>query len=214
MERALNRPGRYVTRRVCHTASSSCDALVSCSCPRYSATPLSAMLHQPAHATVNHSAHAVDGAGKVYFNDFERLVKERLARRHVPPPGQAAQQHSARPPLADQKNPASDNYALFGVQESRSLLGKRKAADVHTDDHDHEHAALNAADDACTDYQTCEDLWDALSSALASSRDATCSAYVNFRGSYALVADPKTPPRRRVELVSKDLRRFAKLPHR
>ena len=116
------------------------------------------MLHQPAHATVNHSAHAVDGAGKVYFNDFERLVKERLARRHVPPPGQAAQQHSARPPLADQKNPASDNYALFGVQESRSLLGKRKAADVHTDDHDHEHpheGASSSCRRTCVGSRSC-----------------------------------------------------------
>lgn len=168
------------------------------------------MLHPPVRATEHKSAYADDGTGKVYLNNLERLVKERLARRE-PPPDQATQQHLARPLLPDRKRPAPDNNASPGAQESRSLLGKRKAADVHTDDHDHEHPALNAAGDACTDYQTCRDLWDALSAALSSKRSPV---YVNFQGSYAFVADPKTPPRRRVELVSKDLRRFAKLPHR
>ncbi|KZT65022.1 hypothetical protein DAEQUDRAFT_769174 [Daedalea quercina L-15889] len=72
-----------------------------------------------------------------------------------------------------------------------------------------------AADfDACEDYQTCGDLWDALKGSHdASKHSATRPPYVNFKGAYAVVADPKIPLWRRVELVSRDLRKLARLPH-
>lgn len=173
------------------------------------------MLHLPLRATIDNSVQAADGKGQAYFEGFQRLMDQSRARRTALL-DRCIPQGPSLSPLLHQKH--SGNNPSSTSQEHHSLLGKRKAAGTHTDDHDHEHLALDAAGDACTDYQTCRDLWDALSSVLQRMDDATDApatrlAYVRFRGSYAFVADPKVPPRRRVELVSKDLRRFAKLRH-
>ncbi|PCH36244.1 hypothetical protein WOLCODRAFT_82054 [Wolfiporia cocos MD-104 SS10] len=72
----------------------------------------------------------------------------------------------------------------------------------------------------CDVYQTGEDLYSALSSALQSFYDSCASQqqqqrlpYVRFRGMYSIVADPSVPQRKRVTLVSTELRKFVKYPH-
>ncbi|TFY61823.1 hypothetical protein EVJ58_g4262 [Rhodofomes roseus] len=112
-----------------------------------------------------------------------------------------------------------------GGWEDRTVLGKRKASDDHTlhdqlhdcTDSESSSTSLDACED-CEDYQSCGDLWDALAAALNSFNDAwnqsaTRPPYVNFHGTYSIVADPKIPLWKRVELVSRDLRRLARLPH-
>lgn len=175
------------------------------------------MLHLLQHAT--QTKYTADGNGEAYLDYGNgRLMGQERARNAALLDGLGwfERQKPHLSPVSHHINAGPDNNASSGAQETRSLLGKRKAGDIHTDDHDHDHLALDAAGNACTDYQTCGDLWDALSSALQRANDATSTpatrpAYVRFRGTYTFVADPKVPPRRRVELVSKDLRRFAKL---
>ncbi|KAH9926859.1 uncharacterized protein B0H18DRAFT_1210780 [Fomitopsis serialis] len=127
---------------------------------------------------------------------------------------------SASTSLSSQTAEPVYEHATAGERESSSVLGKRKA----TDDHAPEHLNRSRTDptisdsDACEDYQLCDDLWDALAAALqnfygGSKQSATRPQYVNFRGTYAIVADPKTTLWKRVELVSKDLRRLGSLPH-
>ncbi|KAH9932669.1 hypothetical protein B0H21DRAFT_760556 [Amylocystis lapponica] len=109
-------------------------------------------------------------------------------------------------------------HALGGMQ-----LGKRKADEM--DDHpdvEVEHASrppcVQSSPDACEQYQHSLQLCAALSTTLNKYYDACLSSsepppYVNFRGTYSVVADAKIPKSKRAELASTELRRVAKLPH-
>ncbi|KAL6304555.1 hypothetical protein BKA93DRAFT_733065 [Sparassis latifolia] len=96
------------------------------------------------------------------------------------------------------------------------LLGKRKA--VELDRGEHGGGADFVDVEGYVQFQTAPALLDALSSTLKAYYDACLSAstpppYISFCGTYSIVADPKIPQWKRVELVSTDLRKIAKLPH-
>ncbi|KAI0924524.1 hypothetical protein AcW1_006632 [Taiwanofungus camphoratus] len=95
------------------------------------------------------------------------------------------------------------------------LLGKRKAPETDSE----VPAKMSSSRDKMYDqYQTGADMLDTLSSSLKQYYNACLSSsaqppYIQFRGGYSVVSDPKITRWKRVDMVSDELKKVVKLPH-
>ncbi|EED85579.1 predicted protein [Postia placenta Mad-698-R] len=98
-------------------------------------------------------------------------------------------------------------------------LGKRKADALDGGAHGG-HASSSGKRDtiACTDYQTGAKLSDALSASLKAyyvscTPSSPHPPHIQFHGAYTIIADPRIPQWKRVELVSNELRKVVRYPY-
>ncbi|OBZ73736.1 hypothetical protein A0H81_06120 [Grifola frondosa] len=104
------------------------------------------------------------------------------------------------------------------IDEHTSRLGKRKAEVFAEEGDKRTRIALRHSSNTRMLFQTESGLLDALSAALQSYYASSLASssqlpYINFHGTYSIIADPRIKLRKRVEMLSAKLKKTVKLPH-